>query len=46
MLFMKLLSGEGPNTDLAYLLWWMLGFFFLMVVIGWLVSRKRKAVES
>jgi hypothetical protein len=40
MLFMKLLSEEGPNTELAYLLWWALGFFFLVVVIGWLSSRN------
>lgn len=43
MLFMKLFSEEGPNTELAYLLWWVLGFFFLMVVIGWLVSRNKTA---
>jgi hypothetical protein len=45
MLFMKLLSEEGPNTELAFLLWWGLGFFFLMVVIGWLVSRNKKPTE-
>lgn len=46
MLFMKLLSEEGPNTELAPLLWWVLGFFFLMVVIGWLSSRSKKPVEE
>ncbi|RJP53203.1 MAG: hypothetical protein C4583_05200 [Anaerolineaceae bacterium] len=46
MLFMKLLSEEGPNTELAFLLWWVLGFFFLMVVIGWLASRGQKPVEA
>jgi hypothetical protein len=46
MFFMKLLSEEGPNTELAYLLWWMLGFFFLMVIIGWLSSRNQKPVEA
>lgn len=45
MFFAKLLSEEGPNTELAYLLWWALGFFFLMVVIGWLVSRRQKAAD-
>ena len=45
MLLMKLLSEEGPNAELAYLLWWVLGFFFLMVVIGWLVSRNKKPNE-
>lgn len=45
MLFMKLLSEEGPNTELAFLLWWVLGFFLLIVVIGWLVSRNKKPTE-
>lgn len=45
MLFATFLSEEGPNTDLAYLLWWVLGFFFLMVIIGWLVSRKQKPAD-
>ena len=42
MFALRLLSEEGPNMELAYLLWWVLGFFFLMVVIGWLVSRSKK----
>lgn len=42
MFVLSLLSEEGPNTELAFLLWWVLGFFFLMVVIGWLVSRNKK----
>jgi hypothetical protein len=37
-----MLAEEGPNTDLAWLLWVALAFFFLMVVIGWLVSRRQK----
>jgi LPXTG-motif cell wall-anchored protein len=41
MLFMKLLSEEIPNTELSWLLYVALGFFFLMVVIGWLSSRKK-----
>lgn len=32
---------EGPNTSLSWLLWVVLGFFVLMVVVGWLVSRNR-----
>ena len=31
----------GPNTELAWLLWLALGFFLLMVVIGWLTSRRK-----
>ena len=34
------LQEAGPNTDLAWLLFIVLGFFLLMVVIGWLVSRR------
>jgi hypothetical protein len=37
-----MLAEEGPNTELAWLLWVALAFFFLMVVIGWLVSRRQK----
>lgn len=34
------LSEGGPNTSLSWLLWIALGFFFLMVVVGWLASRR------
>ena len=34
------LSEEGPNTSLSWLLWIAFGFFFLMVVVGWLVSLR------
>lgn len=46
MFFMQFLSEAGPNTELAYLFWWALGFFFLMVIVGWLVSRRRKSDGS
>lgn len=36
-----LLSEEGPNASLSWLLWVALGFFFLMVVVGWLTSRNK-----
>jgi len=36
-----LLSEEGPNTSLTWLLLIALAFFFLMVVIGWWVSRNK-----
>jgi nucleotidyltransferase/DNA polymerase involved in DNA repair len=36
-----LLAEEGPNTELAWLLYVTLGFFFLMVVIGWWTSRRK-----
>ena len=46
MLMLNLFSEEGPNTELAWILWVALGFFLLMVIIGWLVSRNKKPVEA
>lgn len=46
MLFMKLLSEEGPTTELSWLLWVVLGIFALIVVIGWLVSGKPAEVQK
>ena len=47
MYALYLLSEEGPNTSLSWLLWVALGFFFLMVVVGWLTSRnKGEQVEA
>jgi len=40
-LFLLSEGTEGPNTNLSWLLWVALGFFFLMVVIGWLTSRNK-----
>ena len=40
MLAMYSLQEAGPNTDLAWLLFVVLGFFLLIVIIGWLVSRQ------
>ena len=34
------LAEEGPNTELTWLLLIALGFFLLMIVIGWLTSRR------
>jgi len=46
MLGMKLLEESGPNTELGWLLYAILGFFFLMVLVGWWVSsRKTQPVE-
>lgn len=42
MFTLVLLAEKGPDTGLAWLLWLALGFFFLMVVVGWLVSRNQK----
>lgn len=40
MFLIRLAEEGGPNTELAWLLWVALGFFFLMVIIGWLTSRR------
>lgn len=31
---------EGPNTELAWLLYVALAFFVLMIIVGWLTSRR------
>lgn len=41
MYALYLLSEEGPNTSLTWLLLVALAFFFLMVVVGWWVSRNK-----
>ena len=47
MYALYLLSEESPNTSLAWLLWIALGFFALMVFIGWWTSRnKGEQVEA
>ncbi len=40
MLAALLLAGEGPNTELAGLLWLVFGFLALIAVVGWLTSRE------
>ena len=40
MLAMKLLDEAGPNTEMSWLLYVVLGFFFLMVIVGWWASRR------
>ena len=41
MYALYLLSEEGPNTSLSWLLWVALGFLVLMILIGWWVSRYK-----
>lgn len=43
MLAMKLLEEAGPNTEMSWLLYALLGFFFLMVIVGWWVSGRMGA---
>lgn len=40
MFLIRFAEEGGPNTELAWLLYLALGFFFLMVIIGWLTSRR------
>ncbi len=41
MFLIRLSEETGPNTELAWLLFLALGFFFLMVIVGWLTSRRK-----
>lgn len=44
MLALRLLSegGEGPNTELVWLLYAGMAFFFLVVIVGWWVSSRKQ----
>lgn len=41
MYAIQLLAEEGPNTELTWLLLVALGFFALMIVVGWLTSNRK-----
>jgi len=40
MYLIQHISEEGPNTELSWLLYAALGFFLLIVIVGWLTSRR------
>ncbi len=42
MFAISLFEETRGGSELTWLLWVALGFFALMVVVGWLVSRNRK----
>lgn len=44
MLGLRLLAegGEGPNTELEWLLYAGVAFFFLMVIVGWWASSRKQ----
>ena len=42
MYTLAILSEEVNQPDVTWLLWVALGFFAVMVVVGWLVSRSQK----
>lgn len=49
MLALRFLSegGGGPNTELLWMLWILLGFFALAVIVGWASSlRKPKQARA
>ena len=43
MFILRLLS-EGPNTELLWLLYTGISFFFLVILVGWW-SASRKSAE-
>lgn len=40
MYAIRFLAEEGPNTELSWLLFIALAFFVLMIIVGWLTSRR------
>jgi predicted flap endonuclease-1-like 5' DNA nuclease len=47
MFALVLLEEAGPNTELGWLLYLMLGFFLLMVLVGWWAStQKNEQVDA
>jgi len=43
---LSLLSEGGPNSSLSWLLWVVLILFFLIVLIGWWVSKKNESGQG
>jgi hypothetical protein len=43
MFAMRFLSEAGPNTELVWLLLVAFGLFFLMVLVGWWASGRKKS---
>ena len=44
MLALRLLSegGEGPNTELLFIIYIGMALFFLVIAVGWLTSGKKQ----
>lgn len=40
MYVIRFLAEEGPNTELSWLLFVALGFFLLIIIVGWLTSNR------
>jgi hypothetical protein len=41
MFAIRFLSEAGPDTSLSWLLWVVLGFFLVMVLVGWWASKNK-----
>lgn len=41
-----LISESTPESNITWLLWIALVFFAIMVLVGWLVSRKKEPEEE
>jgi hypothetical protein len=41
VLALNFLAEAGPDGSLLWLLFWVLGFFFLIIVVGWMVSGNK-----
>jgi hypothetical protein len=46
MMLIMLWEAEHGGGDITWMLWVALGFFALMVLVGWLSSRGKKPVEG
>ena len=42
MLALNFLAEAGPDGSLLWLLLWVFGFFFLIIVVGWVVSGNKE----
>lgn len=41
MFLIRVFSEAGPDTSLAWLMWLALGLLFLVILVGWAVSRNK-----
>ena len=46
MLAIARLTEETGHNDITWLLWVALGFFAVMVLVGWLTSRNQKPEQD
>ncbi len=41
MLALHVLSEAGPDGSLSWLLFWVLGIFLVIIIVGWLASQNK-----